>query len=197
MSAILNENTWTGNGVVTHKTVIEPPAYARVEKCPRCGGRWGRDGFPSFGEIRDGRRKGWCWKCVAADAQGTRREVVQAGARMGGVVTPSASSVVAASDEVKPVTVTKRAKPQKKTCGVCREEKPVSAFYRHSRDGYQSRCKECQKAIARAGYAKITKRTAEPIPPPIPAMACALPAQEPQINRSLWSRVRGWFGGAA
>jgi len=30
-----------------------------------------------------------------------------------------------------------------KCCGRCKKEKPVSEFYRHGRNGYQSYCKEC------------------------------------------------------
>ncbi len=32
-----------------------------------------------------------------------------------------------------------------KQCGKCKQVKPVAEFYRHGRDGYQSRCKECHR----------------------------------------------------
>lgn len=32
-----------------------------------------------------------------------------------------------------------------KVCGVCKQEKPLSEFYPHKRDGYQSKCKACHK----------------------------------------------------
>jgi len=32
-----------------------------------------------------------------------------------------------------------------KICGKCKQEKPVSEFYRSTRDGYRSRCKNCSK----------------------------------------------------
>lgn len=43
-----------------------------------------------------------------------------------------------------------------RTCPKCGETKPTSAFSRSSatKHGFQSRCKECKKAEARAGYAK-------------------------------------------
>lgn len=43
-----------------------------------------------------------------------------------------------------------------RTCPKCGETKPTLAFSRSSRTkhGFQSRCKECRKADARAGYAK-------------------------------------------
>ena len=32
-----------------------------------------------------------------------------------------------------------------KICSKCKQEKPVSDFYKHKRDGYQSRCKPCHR----------------------------------------------------
>lgn len=36
-----------------------------------------------------------------------------------------------------------------KTCGKCKQEKPLSEFYTHKRDGYQSNCKECKRNTGR------------------------------------------------
>ena len=36
-----------------------------------------------------------------------------------------------------------------KLCGVCKKVKSVSKFHKHSRDGYQSYCKDCSKEISR------------------------------------------------
>jgi len=32
-----------------------------------------------------------------------------------------------------------------KICGKCRQEKLITEFYKHKRDGYQSRCKQCKR----------------------------------------------------
>lgn len=40
-----------------------------------------------------------------------------------------------------------------KVCGKCKQEKPISEFYKHKRDGYQSQCKTCRKEVQRE-YAK-------------------------------------------
>ncbi len=32
-----------------------------------------------------------------------------------------------------------------KICGRCNQEKPLTEFYKHKRDGYRSRCKVCSK----------------------------------------------------
>jgi flagellum-specific peptidoglycan hydrolase FlgJ len=47
-----------------------------------------------------------------------------------------------------------------KTCSTCGEHKPHADFYRHktSRDGFQNRCKSCQKAID-AAYYQANKET--------------------------------------
>ena len=43
-----------------------------------------------------------------------------------------------------------------KICGKCKQEKPVSEFYKSARDGYRSRCipchKEDRKIYAQTGY---------------------------------------------
>ena len=43
-----------------------------------------------------------------------------------------------------------------KLCGKCRQEKPVSEFYKSKRDGYRSRCKSCHREdnleYAKTGY---------------------------------------------
>jgi len=36
-----------------------------------------------------------------------------------------------------------------KICGKCKREKPITEFYPHIRDGYQSHCKECKRAESR------------------------------------------------
>jgi len=40
-----------------------------------------------------------------------------------------------------------------KVCSKCKQEKPLTAFFKSKRDGYRSRCKECHKADC-AEYAK-------------------------------------------
>lgn len=32
-----------------------------------------------------------------------------------------------------------------KVCGRCKQEKPVTEFYKHNRDGYRARCKPCNR----------------------------------------------------
>jgi len=32
-----------------------------------------------------------------------------------------------------------------KICSKCKQEKPLSEFYKHNRDGYRARCKDCSK----------------------------------------------------
>ncbi len=34
-------------------------------------------------------------------------------------------------------------------CGKCHQEKPLEQFYKHIRDGYQSRCKDCKREESR------------------------------------------------
>lgn len=34
-------------------------------------------------------------------------------------------------------------------CGGCKKEKPITEFYKHKRDGYQARCKECKRVSDR------------------------------------------------
>jgi len=34
---------------------------------------------------------------------------------------------------------------QTKRCGTCEQEKPITEFYKHARDGYQSACKDCKR----------------------------------------------------
>ena len=44
-----------------------------------------------------------------------------------------------------------------KVCGNCKRELDVTEFYKHSRDGYQSVCKECKRELGRA-YNKTPRR---------------------------------------
>lgn len=49
--------------------------------------------------------------------------------------------------------------PYMKNCSCCGAEKPLDEFYKHPRLGYQSRCKECTKAAAKASYQKDPTKT--------------------------------------
>lgn len=48
-----------------------------------------------------------------------------------------------------------------KTCTLCRETKPVDDFYKdpQSRDGYRTRCRECNKTTARQWHADNRERS--------------------------------------
>lgn len=46
-----------------------------------------------------------------------------------------------------------------KICGVCKQEKPITEFYTHKRDGYQSGCKSCKRIEGRK-YSKSPARRA-------------------------------------
>lgn len=48
--------------------------------------------------------------------------------------------------------------PPTKICGQCEQELPLSAFYRSTRDGHQSKCKECKRAYNAAHRAPINAR---------------------------------------
>ena len=44
-----------------------------------------------------------------------------------------------------------------KICGKCKQEKPIGEFYPSKRDGYRSRCKDCQREENRI-YNRTPKR---------------------------------------
>jgi len=46
----------------------------------------------------------------------------------------------------------------RKNCKACNTEKPMSEFYSHKRDGFQSRCKPCQRAYTKPNDRKIHLR---------------------------------------
>jgi hypothetical protein len=48
---------------------------------------------------------------------------------------------------------------QTKTCGTCKETKPVSEFYRRGggKPGYRYRCKACDKAARRKGQSRASR----------------------------------------
>ncbi len=52
-----------------------------------------------------------------------------------------------------------------KICGKCKQEIPVSEFYKSKRDGYRSRCKPCcledQREYAKTGYHREYQRRPE------------------------------------
>ena len=45
-----------------------------------------------------------------------------------------------------------------KICGKCKHKKPISEFYKHKRDGFQSECKDCKRERARIYNRKPERR---------------------------------------
>jgi len=45
-----------------------------------------------------------------------------------------------------------------KVCGKCKLEKPITEFYHHKRDGYQSICKDCHREQGRLDNRKPKRR---------------------------------------
>lgn len=76
---------------------------------------------------------------------------------------------------------------EEKRCPTCKEDKPLSAFYRNATNN--SRCKDCQRIITLKGYHELKERVPDGFPPVAQkgCKSCGLVKPGDEFYRQKWA----------